>query len=151
MRRRQSSTPQGPEEQTLTYPIVSGPSNTAVVTSGPNAPIPIVTTNNSEVNNQSHENGTWSSLASDPPLPPPPQLPAPAGPTTKPIVIQPPIPPQHVYAPMPALGALSIGFLSRKNKKKEDDDNFKLLHGKFEVSFRPLLVLHSGLSQIKSL
>jgi len=38
----------------------------------------------------------------------------------KPIVIRPPIPPQHVYAPMPTLGALS--FLGRKKGKKEMED-----------------------------
>ena len=44
----------------------------------------------------------------------------------KPMIIQPPLPPQHVYAPMPALGALSIGFLSKKKEKKEDAD-FRLI------------------------
>ena len=70
-----------------------------------------------------------------PPSQPPPQVPP--GPSDsilhpgakggeKPMIIQPPLPPQHVYAPMPALGALSIGFLNKKKEKKEDAD-FRLI------------------------
>ena len=74
-----------------------------------------------------------------PPAQPPPPVPVPPGNPLdsaciqddkaigdKPMIIQPPLPPQHVYAPMPALGALSIGFLSKKKEKKEDAD-FRLI------------------------
>lgn len=126
MRRRQS-TPQGPEPEPPTYPIVGGdPMGPPPPPPPMAAPPPLA----------SPANGSATIRRFSPPLPPPPssngngtfltiespeQQQAP-----KPIVIQPPIPPQHVYAPMPALGALSIGFLSKKNKKKDDDD-FKLL------------------------
>ena len=58
-----------------------------------------------------------------------PAVPVPAGGKgsgDKPMIIQPPLPPQHVHAPMPALGALSIGFLNKKKEKKEDAD-FRLI------------------------
>ena len=69
---------------------------------------------------------------SQPPVPVPPGNPLDSGMQDdkvigdKPMIIQPPLPPQHVYAPMPALGALSIGFLSKKKEKKEDAD-FRLI------------------------
>ena len=53
------------------------------------------------------------------------------GASDKPMIIQPPLPPQHVYAPMPALGALSIGFLSKKKEKKEDADFRLITNGSF--------------------
>ena len=127
MRRRPSSAvPQGPDEHT-TYPIVG----------------------NAQLQEQATPlmNGAGGGGPSPPLQPPPPPPPAAAAhppsqvvvtgpadsilqplhpPNPRPLVINPPIPPQHVYAPMPALGALSIGFLSKKNKKKEEDD-FKLI------------------------
>ena len=50
----------------------------------------------------------------------------------KPIVIRPPIPPQHVYAPMPALGALSmLGRKSKKDKEKEEEDYRLIVNGNY--------------------
>ena len=60
------------------------------------------------------------------------------GASDKPMIIQPPLPPQHVYAPMPALGALSIGFLSKKKEKKEDADFRLITNGSFFLRARAL-------------
>lgn len=139
MRRRQSSTPQGPDAEP-TYPIVVGaslppppsvppptaPTEVIVTSVVSNNPPPLTSVVSTSASNGAH--ATRKSLVENEDYPPSafeasaPQQP----PAHKPIVIQPPLPPQHVYAPMPALGALSIGFLSRKKAKKEDDD-FKLI------------------------
>ena len=120
MRRRQSSTPQAPEEQP-TYPIVDdscsgGGGGKLVCPVGPEqvtveaAPPPAAAA--------TMPSGAAAAAAAIGGMQTPPPQPK--------FVIQPPIPPQHVYAPMPALGALSIGFLSKKDKKKEDAD-FRLI------------------------
>ena len=128
MRRRQSSTPQAPEEQP-TYPIVDdscsgGGGGKLVCPVGPEqvtveaAPPPAAAA-------ATMPSGAAAAAAAIGGMqtPPPHAATAPQQPK---FVIQPPIPPQHVYAPMPALGALSIGFLSKKDKKKEDAD-FRLI------------------------
>jgi hypothetical protein len=50
--------------------------------------------------------------------PPKPKVPPPKPPK---------LPPQHVYAPLPALGALSIGFLSSKKDPIKEEADFRLL------------------------
>ena len=58
----------------------------------------------------------------------------------KPIVIRPPIPPQHVYAPMPTLGALS--FLGRKKGKKEMEDYTLITNGIINLSIHSFRLIH---------
>lgn len=103
--------PSAPTDVIVTSSVVSNPPLTSVVSSS-------AATNGGGRRKSKPESEEFLSSAFE--------ASAPSAPTNKPIVIQPPLPPQHVYAPMPALGALSIGFLSRKKAKKEDDD-FKLI------------------------
>ena len=48
----------------------------------------------------------------------------------KPVILPPTLRPQHVYAPMPALGALSLGLKGKKKKGEDEDTDFsKLMNG----------------------
>jgi hypothetical protein len=126
MRRRQS---QGPEERP-TYPIVAGsqPNNPASVVTIPADNMlktPHTSTARPTINNG---NGNGSGNVLELPEPPSHPAPKPKNPGIPPGIPPTRLPPTHVYAPMPAMGALSIGFLSKKKTTKEED--FKgLIHG----------------------
>ena len=54
----------------------------------------------------------------------------------KPVILPPTIRPQHVYAPMPALGALSLGLKGKKKKGEDEDTDFsKLMNGASSTGF----------------
>ena len=72
-------------------------------------------------------------LLASPDKQPPPAQPAPGGGAhsgIKPVILPPTIRPQHVYAPMPALGALSLGLKGKKRKSLDEDADFsRLMNG----------------------
>ena len=127
MRRRQS---QGPEERP-TYPIVAGsqPNNPASVVTIARDDMMTATPQTSMTARPTTNNRNGGNVLElpEPPSHPPPK-PLPPKPGIPPGIPPTRLPPTHVYAPMPAMGALSIGFLSKKKTTKEED--FKgLIHG----------------------
>ena len=71
----------------------------------------------------------------------------------KPVIVPPPLRPQHVYAPMPVLGALSLGAKRRRKSDAEADktDFSRLMNGR--ILFFPLLISQEllGLSATKAI
>ena len=68
----------------------------------------------------------------------------------KPVIPPPSIRPQHVYAPMPALGALSLGVRRRKSAT-EDNDFSRLMNGKLSAEpFLNLFILIKNLCLVFS-
>ena len=124
MRRRQS---QGPEERP-TYPIVAGsqPNNPASVVNITDGMMATLNTSTAgpTINNR---NGSGSGNVLDVPEPPSQPPPKPKG--IPPGIPPTRLPPTHVYAPMPAMGALSIGFQFGKKKTTKEEDFKGLIHG----------------------
>lgn len=58
----------------------------------------------------------------------------------KPVILPPPIRPQHVYAPMPVLGALSLGTKRRRKSDEEANatDFSRLMNGEKSYLITPL-------------